>query len=588
MGGPKDQQLIDLIIPPGEAQQIYSANVLAFRVKNFEQTPEGTLRSVVGPTLYEPPRESPLPSTYVGNPHGIFHAGLLGGLVDTLLKRKGTVLSRHAGWNRSWEDLVTGLTDDTRPRYPDQFVVLQNKIIWTNGIDQAQVITHDGMAVPLGFDNVPGAPGVDGPEMPPLTDKTTRFPNQSGYSWPGEIGSVGDILNGETASILDGSWYYYAQWEDVHGNLSALSARSNPVRMRTMNAVSVPGIDAGALSDLRKQFYVHITGNAPAHAVAFRLHRTPDANRVSTVPRLLTRLGGTTAAPYPDNIADASLGPETTQNVPVPVFRTMCAHQGCLVIANIVGDEGRIRRSEPGFPGTFPETEWVYPDSGGAEVTAVTSHGGMLLAFTENSVYDITTFSAPVALAQGIGCTAPRSIQSLPSGMLIWLSRDGFYGMQGTSIMHLSEPIHRTIRDGVNRSRMRMAVAAYDPTSREYRCALAPAGRSTNQLILTFDGASWRRQVLGIHIADMCVTDDWRQYLLAIGDAPVAYQSADGTVTVAETDAPIFTAEGGVITVQKVIEDAADNLKLAEDTDTKSSTLTGRASTKTSNRGDNQ
>jgi len=588
MGGPRDQQLIEFIIPPGEAQKIFPAEVLSFRVENFELTPEGTLRSVVGPTLYEPPRSAELAASDIGNPHGIFHAGLLGGLVDTLLKRKGTVLSRHTGWNRSWEDLVTGLTDDTHPRYPDQFVVLQNKVIWTNGIDRAQVITHDGMAVPLGFDNAPGAPGIDGPEVPTLTMKPKRFPNQAGYSWPGEIGSVGDYLGGETGAVLDGSWYYQVQWEDIHGNLSALSIRSNPARLRTMDAVTVPGLDAGSLSDLRKQFYVHITGNAPAHAVALRLYRTADTHRTGNTPRFLTRLAGSTAAPYPDNKPDSSLGSIADEPVMVPVFRTMCAHRGRLVIANIVGDEGRIRRSESGFPGTFIKDEWVYPDSGGAEVTAVASHGERLVAFTENSVYDVSDFSNPIALAQGIGCTAPRSVVALPNGMLIWLSRDGFYGMTSDGIMPVSEPIHRTIRDGINRSRMRMAVAAFDPVSREYRCALAPAGRNTNQLILVFDGVSWRRQSLGIHIADMCVTDDWRQYLLAIGDAPFAYKSPDGAVVAVDTTVPVLDTEGAAKTVQDLYEGTAKQLTKVLQTDTTSASLTGSNRSTTSNRGNDQ
>ena len=103
---------------------------------------------------------------------------------------------------------------------------------------------------------------------------------------------------------------------------------------------------------------------------------------------------------------------------------------------------GLVRRSEIGFPGTFTEFDFVYPDSGGAEITGLASHSGVLLAFTENSVYSLEQFGQPRPLAQGIGCVAPSSIKALPNGTLIWLARDGFYGMMGLrNIIRISAPI---------------------------------------------------------------------------------------------------------------------------------------------------
>jgi hypothetical protein len=198
-----------------------------------------------------------------------------------------------------------------------------------------------------------------------------------------------------------------------------------------------------------------------------------------------------------------------------------------LVVANTVAEPGIVRRSEVGFPGTFPDLEYVYPDSGGAEVTAVTSHGGILIAFTEVSTYSLQDFDQPVPLAQGIGCVAPRSIQALANGMLIWLGRDGFYGMIGANIQRISAPIDRTVRYYLNRSRMRMASAVLDPESGEYRCAVAGAGKSRNNLVLTFDGQHWRRMLMGIAIADWCRLDDWRQYALALGQELGSSGSSD-------------------------------------------------------------
>ena len=65
-----------------------------------------------------------------------------------------------------------------------------------------------------------------------------------------------------------------------------------------------------------------------------------------------------------------------------------------------------------------------------------------------------------------------------------------------------------------------MAVASIDSDSKEYRCALAPSGHNQNRLRFCFAGQSWRRQTLGVHVGDMCSSNDWRGYTFAIGSDP--------------------------------------------------------------------
>ena len=538
MAGPRQNQPVEFVVPAGEQQVQYSPSALAYKIQNFEFTPEGTLKSVVGPCVYEPARsadEQTAITTRLGEAHGVFHAKLNGGVSEMLLVRAGTKLYQHHGWNREFKELKSGLSSDTRATYPDQFVILNDNIIWTNGVDRPLVVSHDGMTLPLGFAEVPGAPQVEGPENPDSGDVDTFYPNTMGYSWLGNIGTVGDFLDGSAGSLREGGWYYYLQYEDVHGNLSQPSASSNLVKV---HAAQADPFDADVekrfdddsdrynrslaleIDDLQKQFLVRVASNGPDHCVAMRLYRTPDVNNTSTIPRFLARIPNNRSFSYPDNIRDSQLGLDMLEMIRVPVFRVMCTHQGRLVIGNIVGDPGIVRRSLPGRPGTFPRLEYVYPDSGGAEVTAVTSHNGVLLAFTEDSVYSLEEFNAPRPLAQGIGCVAPRSIQAMPDGTLIWLSRDGFYGMRNGPPVLLSGPIQRTIKNFVNPPRTRMAVSAIDPLTGEYRCALAPAGNPKNTLILCFDGQSWRRMDLGMEVADICQTRDWRQYLLFMGKDP--------------------------------------------------------------------
>jgi len=547
MAGPDNQQTKQLVIPFGESPAVYRPTELAQKIVNFEVTTKATLASIRGPTVYEPKRGATDPSSVFGEMHGIFHTTLMGGTSDMLIVRSGTKMYRHTGWQRGWEQIRDGLTSDTRPNYPDQFLVLNDKIVWTNGIDYPLVINGHGSVFQLGFSQQPSAPSVYGPQK---VSGQTSYPNSGGYSWRGDIGTPGDVLSGTQGSVLDGSWLYYIQHEDIYGNLSASSPPSNPLIVRTIQAqpFDPKGTDDQAtgatIDDLTRQAVIRITAKGSDQVVATNLYRTPDTVRASTKPRFLARFAGRETFIFGDRNADSDLGTEMEETISMPVFRTMCAHQGCLIIANTPQDPGIVRRSSPGFPGTLPKDDYVYPDTGGAEVTAVASHAGFLLAFTERAVYDITEFEKPIPLAQGVGCVAPRSVQALPDGRLIWLARDGFYVMDTRGAITLaSVPIQETVRFGLNLSRLRKAVAAIDATTLEYRCALAPAGESRNTLAFTFDGQNWREMRLGMQIADICRTNDYRQYLLFAGQYATIEEGEAGPVTVAKNNVFVMDRE---------------------------------------------
>ena len=474
MAGPTRRALGTYVVPPGEAQVQYAPSALAYKIQNLEWTPEGTLRSIRGFCQYEPDRggsqygyaagtpvgyvlsRGPTESQGVGRRiHGVFHANLLDGKAPTLVVRAGPNLYMHAGWYRSWIKLtVTSnsthyLTSDHRMVPPDHFVVVNDQIIWSNGIDRPLVISHNGLVVPLGFKYAPGMPVVDGP---------------------------------------------------------AYSLREQII------------VTTANVGDLQRQYVVRSTneyGTAPKHAVACRLYRTADIVRHGPTPRLVEVIHGTGGFVYADNIPDSRLLTPGKQIAEVPSFSAITVHRGCLV--GVYGT--KVYVSQPGFPGTFPVDQIVTPDKDGAGVTATASHAGRLIAFTETSVVDITNGpGTEVTLARGVGCVAPRSIKALPMGMLVWLSRDGFYGLKPDgSIEHLSQGIHRRIRDGVAKGAMRRAVAVVDSRSREYRCAVTPAGEAYNSLMFCYDGRGFREIKLGLDVWDMCVTDDAREYVLMSG-----------------------------------------------------------------------
>lgn len=522
MAGPNQRSIRKTIIPLGEAQTLYSPDNLARRVQNLKVTAEKTLRAVQGPAILEPDREQAYPLG--GVPHAIYQ-GSLRGHDDTLLVRVNSRIYRQAGWNRDFQELEGGLTNESEPRFPDQFVRFGDRVIWCNGIDRPRVVKHDGRVTALGFDKIPGTLLAQGPDNPPLASAATEYPNSRGYSWPGRIGTPGDSLNGQAGSVLAGQWMFYEMWQDADGNLSAPSPPSNPVSIHTIQADPYDASSSSYaehgydIDDLLKQFRVISSGDAPDdHCVARFLFRTPDMRNAGNEPQLVGRFAGRRALDYSCSMSDAELGFPMPPTIPVPTFKLACVHHGRLIVANTVGDPSIVRRSEPGFPGTFLRDEFVFPDNSGGEVTGITSFGGRLIVFTEDAIYDCTDFARPVAISHGIGCVAPSSIRAHSAGLLIWLGRDGFYGMEVSGGPEpLSGPIQDTIEHRLNHGRLRLAAASINPESGAYVCAVPLAGYAINNLLLEFSESGWRRYDLGVHIAGLVGTKDERRYLLGIG-----------------------------------------------------------------------
>ncbi len=569
MSAPSNQQVLQWVIPPGEAQVQYSPQALAWEVVNYEVTPNSTLKTIRTPSPYEiTPRDNNYGSdSRSGQPEligvdgseaplgAIYHTTLGGGLSDLLLVSAGDQLYMHKGWagkkEANFVSIASGLAVSSSIansyaggiRYPDQFLTLAGLVIFNTGRDQARVIDEEGNVFKLGFNQIPSSPDAMGPLGLDTEGRDGYYPNSHGYSWEGNIGTAGDMLDNDGGGVLAGHFIYHIQYEDQFGNLSATSGPSNAVYIEPHKASPLRGATKGAgdgvastiseiektlgveIKDVQRQFLVRCTlprdpptNPAVSHdIVAVRIYRTPDIDNVGPTPRFVTRLSTTCDFALPDNTSDAALGDDMMPAVPVPVFKVMCAHQGRLIIGNVSGAHGMVMRSMVGFPGTFTATDFVFPDSGGTEITALFSHAGSLLAFTERTVYSLNDFGNPTPLTRGIGCVAPKSIQVTRDGSLVWLGRDGFYAMRGSEIAAVSTPIARVMQKKVNRSRMRMAVATVDPATGEYRCAVCPAGSNAQRMILCYDGQFWRQLDYGMHVNDWATTEDMRDLSLFLG-----------------------------------------------------------------------
>ena len=187
MSGPTRQEVDSFVIPPGEDLVQYSPSDLAQKVQNLELTPEGTLKSLVGPSAYTKGPQNYLFSNYY--PHSVFYASLLNGSAPTIYARSGAEIFRYEGWqgqlptwpsfaDGQWQHVgTTTKSNNPSPRFPDQWVVLNDKIIWSNGVDRAEVFTYDGMFTPLGFDRRPSAPLAFGPIQVGYQKSANNYPN---------------------------------------------------------------------------------------------------------------------------------------------------------------------------------------------------------------------------------------------------------------------------------------------------------------------------------------------------------------------------------------------------------------------------
>ena len=520
---------INISLPAVESGQIYAPASLAWRIENLQLTSEGTLRSIRGPVPLIPDYGAGYP--YGARVQSVYHARLQNGTRDVTLIRAGGTLYAQAGWDRGLETLVTGLSPDASAKYPDVYVEIGGKIIWSNGIDRPYI--YDGFVIKtLGYEQIPSSFSTLGPGA----GDNPAFTNRSGYVHPGDIGLVGDFFDVQSGALLDARWSYYVQFEDIFGDRSPLSPASNvSVRQELsaglywMNYDNYPetidpitglpaytaplGLLSVAVDDLTRQFSLSGLPFGTRETVARIIYRT-EAN--SSTPKFLCRIPDRFTRMWPDNAPDASLGFEAVDQVVTPKFHIACSYQGRLAVF----DGTRIRVSEPGLPGTFRRDLYIDIEAEGAEPTALASFGNYLYAFTQSTVFRIELDAEGLRkqpVFGAAGAVGPGTVVATDQGTLVWMSQKNWYAMgQDETVVPIADA-EAPLFSRLNSSKLSRAVAAYNPNTREYLCAVPDAGASGNSLIMAWDGRGWRRQSLGITVTALCVTRDWRKYLLASG-----------------------------------------------------------------------
>lgn len=463
------------------------------------------------------------------------------------------------------------LRNDTKARFPTQFESTGNGVVIVPQEGRSYFYDGDTIA-PLGFSEIPGTPVSMGPGDSALGTATltdVSGSNDTDYAHSGlcmqvatqgvsgmthgfgycRIGTASTFTNPEAAEgsfgwLESGEWRCKVQFIDKFGNLSAPSNASESVTFTRQGAVIdfFAGI-VGAPADLGKvkvsvdalRMQVAWTGvpTGPDHCVGRIIYRTKDLvnsgdikfyelplNAASVATGFATLPDNVTTV-YPDNIPDSFLALPIQEFVPIPKFKLCQIAFGRLWIGNIEGSEGMIRPSMPGQWGTFKKNEELYPDPAGGEITGMRRCDRGMLVFTRNSSFlvqasdDGTSFrQAP--LSQEVGCVAPNSVRSLSNGLTVWLSTDGFYSFDGTTISFISPQLKKFFRR-VTKSRYAQACAAYDPQTQEYRCWVSTNGSVENDTCFIFDGSGWRTRT-DVKARDVCTTRDHRNYMLVAGE----------------------------------------------------------------------
>ena len=547
----------DPMILRTESGKLIVADDIASKLQNFVGTAEGTLQSIVGPAPLVPEDDQGAYPTVYGNMYGIYHTTTQAGTVDLTILHTGSGIYHYQGWDSAtnpWKKIVGSssaqvildLQEPDTPQFPTQFETTPRGVVIVpqNGM---RAIYYDGeVALPLGYDTVPPAPFGYGPET-----EDPAEPNAVGYSVSHAESAtstehsmhrdfgfcrLGTIIDGSAdehnkSRLLRSSYQAAYQWINHFGDLSPLSGRSSEVVFveQKTTAADKPG------SQVQKQVLWGNINSGPTGTIGRVLSRTKDTQNSGTQRLFIlpanvgygtmgafATIQDNTTQQWPDNTPDSWIVSEPHAVLPVPIFKLCRLAFGRLWIANTPDDPGILIPSRPGRYGTFAEGEEIFPDPSGGEITGLWSTSGGLLVFTISSTFllqqsdDGKDFRL-ITLNAGIGCVAPSSIASLEDGSTIWLGREGFYLFADQQIQLISEDIRQDTQR-INAARAKQAVAAVDPTTKEYRCWVPLDGARENSFCFTFSPSGWRRRTTET-VQAVCVTKDHRKYMLAAGKA---------------------------------------------------------------------
>lgn len=514
-------------------------------IQNMIVTPDGTLKSIDGFTLYEPRHLWSSSPTNPGKVHAIFHCYFGAGEKEVLLMHAGRQLWRHVGAKRGWIQITAprGFRSDSEMSCQSTFLKFGNYVIFTDGAGPPVIIDEQFRCMYMGFADTPSAPSVKGPASVSQEQSVYYDEGAVGYSWPGGLGTPGDRLNGDDAHILRGRWTWCVRYVDYWGNYSALSVPSNqivygPVRSQpaALDAATTNTRAGVRLGGMQRGAAVEIPSSVPVNCERIQVGRTKDTNRNDStfyVAREFASTGGF----WHDRKQDGGLVEVMEDAWPMPVVNAMCVDRGSLLA--ISGPYLYV--SEPGFPGTLPKQNRLMVTADGKAGSAVFALNGRRLAATETSIIDVTDLASPVVVSNNIGIAGPKAWAYLPGNTgIVFVNKTGVYTLGMEGVQKISGDIEYKWETQINTTRLQQCVVWYSSRRDEVRIAVTPKGLSTNTLILAYSSLGWRQHQLGLAVT--CQTDANDLELVGGDDGQSrggGYSSSD--VYVLEKETSIYT-----------------------------------------------
>lgn len=431
---------------------------------------------------------------------------------------------------------------------------------------------YDGFVLlPFGYTRGPSAPTPLSPRLVTGDDGAGALEDQTdaGYHHTGrtmgpafgdgrlgtirdntlDIADVTKKTNPLGGTLLQGAWSAVSQWVDYFDNLSPLSAESAQAICYADENLSKDRNrdEAETSSRLRIQIAWDNISRGPNGTVARIVGRSMDRNNSgdTSYHELPPTISGSLSAKYTldDNttqlfscsIPDSwlILQPTLRAVAPMPTFKLGALAFGRFWCANFDDDPGALMGSYPNQYGTMDPLTRNTPDPRGAGITALHTVGGALLLFTETSTFIMTPSDDGVGyktstLHPNVGCVAPNSVQTLPNGVTIWMSREGFHGWTGEGLPQDISQAPGGIKNlygRVNFARRHRACSAVDPEMGEYRCWFAVDGEHRNNRCVVYMGEGWAERT-DCSADAVCVKQNASQQMLAAGLATV-YDARD-------------------------------------------------------------
>lgn len=279
-------------------------------------------------------------------------------------------------------------------------------------------------------DRVYGCNGVDDPIV---YDKTNSYGGVS-YAVP-TIKPMGcqppatapTAVQGAAGNVVNDTYKYavtflYYDYEESNSGLvsSVVTVSGGPAQ------VNLTAIPVGGYGVTARKIYRH--------------------GLLDPVFRLVGTIPNNTTTVFTDSVA-TGIALIPTDNYEPPVFRYITQHKDVNYIAGIAGEPYTVRRSSAQYPDIF-SAFGTLPCNQRDPIMGLCVYQDKVMVFNRSSFGYIagTTFDTQryVEIPGTVGCVDNRTIQvrvlrGVP--ILVWLSADGFYGFNGSSVEHMSENI---------------------------------------------------------------------------------------------------------------------------------------------------